>query len=198
MLAAVAVVHALAIAGLTLMPGVRERLVPQSLMFVEVREVARERPPEPPPLPRPVLREPMKVDVPAPAVALAPEIAVVPPPEPRAAITGTVATPPATPSPQAVAGVEPPRFDMAYLRNPPPAYPTVSRRLKERGRVILNVLVSPAGEAENVEVRTSSGFERLDRAAMEAVRRWRFMPAHRGTDAVAAWALVPIVFELDA
>jgi protein TonB len=87
---------------------------------------------------------------------------------------------------------------MAYLNNPPPAYPPLSRRLKEQGRVLLRVLVSTAGNAQDVELRTSSGSERLDRAAIEAVRRWRFSPARRGAETIAAWALVPIVFQLDA
>ena len=47
-------------------------------------------------------------------------------------------------------------------------------------------------------MRTSSGYERLDRAAVEAVRHWRFAPARRGTETIAAWALVPILFQLDA
>ena len=57
-------------------------------------------------------------------------------------------------------------------------------------------MVSAAGAAERVEVKASSGSPRLDDAALEAVRRWRFVPARRGADAVAGWALVPVVFEL--
>ena len=58
--------------------------------------------------------------------------------------------------------------------------------------------MSAASDAEDVEVRTSSGSERLDRAAIDAVRRWRFAPARRGVEAIAAYALVPIVFQLNA
>jgi protein TonB len=98
---------------------------------------------------------------------------------------------------QASAAIEPPRYDMSYLNNPPPAYPNLSRRMKEQGRVILRVLVNASGAAEDVEVRASSGSVRLDRAAIDAVRRWRFAPARRGAETVAAWALVPILFQLD-
>lgn len=196
-LAAVAAIHAVAIVGLLLMPSVRERLSFPAPVFVEYHEVARERPPEPRPLPRPVLRDPLPVDIPLPPITLAPEVAVAPPPDRGPTISGPVFTPTAAPAPPAPLAVESPRYDMAYLKNPPPSYPTLSRRMKEQGRVILRVLVSAAGEAENVEVRTSSGSERLDRAAIEAVRRWRFAPARRGAETVAAWALVPILFQLD-
>jgi periplasmic protein TonB len=194
--AAVAAIHAVAIAGLLLMPGVQERLALATPIFVELRELARERPPEPKPLPRPALRDPLPVIVPLPPIALAPEVVITPPPERAPTISGPVYTPQAPPAP--LAPLEPPRFDMAYLNNPPPAYPGVSLRMKEQGRVILRVLVSASGEAQSIEVRTSSGSERLDRAAIEAVRRWRFAPARRGAETVAAWALVPILFELHA
>ncbi len=95
-------------------------------------------------------------------------------------------------------GVLPPRFDAAYLRNPEPDYPALSRRLREQGRVILRVLVSPEGVPQQLELRTTSGHARLDQAALEAVRRWRFLPARRGTEPLPAWVLVPLTFSLDA
>lgn len=88
----------------------------------------------------------------------------------------------------------PPVFNAAYLENPPPQYPAMSRRLGEKGRVLLRVFVSAAGRAEQVEIKTSSNFERLDFAAREAVYGWRFVPARRGDDQVAAWVLVPVSF----
>jgi len=92
--------------------------------------------------------------------------------------------------------VAPPRFDADYLHNPAPAYPALSRRLGEEGRVLLRVYVHADGSAGQVEVRESSGYERLDRAAREAVARWRFVPARQGERPVAAWVLVPISFSL--
>ncbi len=112
---------------------------------------------------------------------------------------------PVASSPSAPAGIAPgaspassPRFDAAYLNNPDPTYPLASRRIGEEGRVILRVLVSAVGRAEQVEIRTSSGSPRLDEAALAAVKRWRFEPARRGQDAIQAWVLVPISFHLDA
>ena len=70
------------------------------------------------------------------------------------------------------------------------------RRLGEQGRVLLRVFVSPDGAAAQVEIRESSGFERLDRAARDTVLRWRFVPARQGERGVAAWVLVPITFSI--
>jgi protein TonB len=87
------------------------------------------------------------------------------------------------------------RFDADYLHNPAPAYPAQSRRLKEEGTVLLHVRVSVEGTPLSVEIRNSSGFERLDEAGLQAVRQWRFVPAKRGSENVAASVLVPIQFK---
>ncbi len=196
-LAGVAALHVVLVAMLLFaMPAVRERIVPAAPMFVEYREAPRASPPpELHPLPRPMLREPPAVTIPIPPVALAPEVAVAASPSQPATITGPMAT---APTQVQAPPIEPPRFDMAYLNNPPPAYPPLSRRLKEQGRVLLRVLVSAAGSAQEVEVRATSGSDRLDHAAIEAVKRWRFSPARRGAETIAAWALVPITFQLEA
>ncbi len=97
-----------------------------------------------------------------------------------------------------VGGVIPPRFDAAYLQNPPPDYPSLSRRLGEEGRVLLRVLISPEGLPRDIQLQTSTGYPRLDQAALQTVRRWRFVPAMRGDEALAAWVLVPIRFNLES
>jgi len=90
-----------------------------------------------------------------------------------------------------------PRFDADYLKNPAPAYPALSRRMGEEGKVVLRVSVSPQGNADNVEIKTSSGSNRLDESAAKTVRSWRFIPAKRGESAIQSWVLVPIIFKLD-
>ena len=94
--------------------------------------------------------------------------------------------------------VEPPKFGAAYLNNPAPAYPSVSRRFGEQGRVLLRVLVSENGLAQSVQLDSSSGYEKLDRAAMEAVKKWSFIPARRSNQPVSAYVLVPIKFSLNS
>ena len=61
---------------------------------------------------------------------------------------------------------------------------------------MLRALVEPEGRSGQIEIRSSSGSPRLDQAAIEAVRRWKFIPARRGDETVAAWVLIPIVFNL--
>ncbi len=95
-------------------------------------------------------------------------------------------------------GIQPPQFSAAYLHNPEPDYPALSRRLGEEGRVILRVLVKGDGSPERLELRQSSGHARLDQAALDTVRRWKFSPARRGSEPLAAWVLVPLTFALDA
>jgi protein TonB len=67
----------------------------------------------------------------------------------------------------------------------------------EAGRVVLRVLVTAAGTPERVELRTSSGSQRLDGVALETVQRWKFIPARQGDTPVSAWVLVPILFTLE-
>ena len=109
---------------------------------------------------------------------------------------------PAVPAPiQAAPSAPPPvtaaHFDADYLQNPKPIYPAISRRLNEEGRVLLRVLVSAEGTALAVEIRKSSDHVRLDEAALDAVRRWRFVPARQGGERIESWVAVPIVFKLE-
>lgn len=89
-----------------------------------------------------------------------------------------------------------PVYDADYLDNPPPAYPPLARRMQLEGRVVLRVRVGMDGDAQEVLLDTGSGHAILDRAALAAVRRWRFVPARRGSEPVEAWVRVPLVFRL--
>lgn len=102
----------------------------------------------------------------------------------------------ATPQPRQPV-VEPPRFGVAYLKNPPPEYPAVSRRMGEEGRVVLRVLVTAEGKPETVEIENGSGSRRLDSAALDAVKKWKFIPAKRDNEPVSAFVLVPLKFALN-
>jgi protein TonB len=90
-----------------------------------------------------------------------------------------------------------PSFNAAYLNNPAPKYPSVSRRLGEQGLVLLRVQVTADGAAESVELQTGSGSNRLDQAALEAVKKWQFVPAKRGEQSVSASVVVPVRFSLE-
>jgi len=88
-------------------------------------------------------------------------------------------------------------FDAAYLNNAAPNYPALSRHLQEQGIVTLNVFVGTDGKAQNVVVKKSSGFERLDSAALTTVKKWKFMAAKQGEILVSSWVQVPVSFVLE-
>ncbi len=81
-----------------------------------------------------------------------------------------------------------------YLHNPPPVYPDISLRWGEQGKVVIRVLIGTDGLAHEGSIRQSSGFERLDRAALHAVMNWRYVPGTRAGIAQAMWFDVPLNF----
>lgn len=214
--AAVAAAH-VAILGLLAVAVPSERLAELSRpIAVRLIELAPEAPPPPrpkppPPLPKPPPPRPKppppRPKPATPVLAPPPVLAVASPVESPVAASFTVAPQPPAPvsAPAIVAAPTPAptpalidaRFDADYLDNPKPLYPHASRRLGEEGKVVLRVFVSAEGDAKRVEVKHSSGFQRLDLAAEKAVARWRFVPARRGEQTVTAWVVVPIVFSLD-
>jgi protein TonB len=76
--------------------------------------------------------------------------------------------------------------------NPAPIYPAESRDRMEQGRALVRVLTAPDGKPIRAEVKESSGFARLDKAAIDTVMLWRFKPRPQDTEAV--WREVPIGF----
>jgi protein TonB len=76
------------------------------------------------------------------------------------------------------------------------AYPYPSLKAREQGTVMLLVLVGVDGHVEDIRVEKSSGYVRLDRAALNTVKLWNFNPARHGGVAERAWAKVPISFTL--
>ncbi|MDR2881517.1 MAG: energy transducer TonB [Azoarcus sp.] len=90
-----------------------------------------------------------------------------------------------------------PDFNINYFSNPKPNYPPLSYRLGEQGVVKLRVHVTEEGRADEVTLDTSSGSERLDKAAIDAVKQWRFRPARRAGVPVAGWVIVPVRFEIE-
>ena len=195
--------HAAAVAALLQYQPIRSALTEAAPIMVSLIVPAPvvEKPKErPKPLPVKHNVQPPPPLEPAPVItSTAPEIPTQPaaPPPPPQPQTPPVAAAPAPGPVTAPPPVVPPSFSAAYLENPPPRYPAMARRLGEQGRVMLRVLVSAAGLADKVELRTSSGSERLDEAAIETVKRWRFVPARQGERSVAAWVLIPINFTLE-
>lgn len=114
-----------------------------------------------------------------------------------AAAPASAAAGSATATSPAPARVELPSSSADYLNNPRPAYPGLSKRLGEEGKVVLRVLIEADGSASKAEIRSSSGYDRLDQAALQTVLRWRYLPGKRGGVAEAMWFNVPINFVLE-
>ena len=167
-------------------------------------EPPKPKPPKPEPVrpepPRPAPPAPVPTPPPAPSPAVSvPETKPAPqPPEPAPAPAPRPApvpqAPPAPPAPPAKTDVS---ISASYsASNAKPVYPTMSKRMGEQGTVMLRVLVKSDGSAANVEVKSSSGFPRLDQSAVEAVKSWRFNPATLDGKPVDEWYQVPIPFKL--
>lgn len=188
----------MALLGLIAVTVPAERLVdltkPFNARLIELApEVASPPPPPPKHPPKKALPTPLPILVATTPTPVSEVPAFVVAPQPPAPITAPpIAAPTVAPESPVVAA----RFDADYLDNPKPAYPKASRKLGEEGTVVLRVRVSVNGLPEQVELKHTSGFQRLDQAALDTVERWRFVPARRGNEAIVAWVLVPITFNL--
>lgn len=163
-------------------------------------------PPTPPPKPAAVVQpKPLIVSEPAPTPA-APAFVAPPAPPPQPAEPApaviepmvVVAAPPPTPAPTAppaprtiaITAVE-------YLSPPVLSYPSGSRRLQEQGQVHVRVLVDARGQPQQLSVIRSSGYARLDEAALATVRLTRFRPYTENGTPLPFWVVMPLLFELE-
>ena len=122
----------------------------------------------------------------------APSVQPIAPPAPYAPTVPVAAV--TTPAP---AKITLPSSDADYLSNPKPTYPAMSKRLGEQGKVVVKVLIGADGLPQKSELRQSSGFDRLDDAALATVMKWRYVPGKRDGIAEAMWFNVPITFRLE-
>jgi periplasmic protein TonB len=152
---------------------------------------AEASPEKPQPAPRaPMAPQPLAVTEPS-APALIPNAPTALPASPQPA--PLVAAAPAAPAPPAI---QLPSSDADYLQNPEPRYPENSKRLNEQGTSTIRVLIGADGQPQRAEMGQSSGFDRLDRAALATVMRWRYVPGKRNGVPEAMWFSVPIVWKL--
>ena len=89
-----------------------------------------------------------------------------------------------------------PSADAAGLNNKAPVYPLLSRKRKEQGTVWLLLLVSKEGLVTELKLKKSSGFDRLDQAALQAVKKWKFQPARQQGQPIDYWYELPLKFSL--
>lgn len=174
-----------------LQTGLTDSLIGSSVDPIEATLIDEPsiEPREPPPPPR--LRA-----VPVDTVPM-PEIAIELPAESSSDISSAVAAVRTRVIPRSpTVTVVPPRIDRGHS-NIMPEYPPTSKRLGEQGRVLVRVLILENGSAAEVQVVQSSGFPRLDAAAVEHVQRdWRFVPAQLDGQAIAAWGRFGVTFQI--
>ena len=170
------------------------------------------------PKPKPLVVELLRVPPPPPAAAPPPKPEVALPKEVTPVVVApaplvqtlapvpVIATAPKAPPPQAVV-VGPPAapagpvgpvsvedLSEKMISATPPKIPVESRRRKEQGTVFLSVLIGTDGSVQDISVWRSSGFARLDKAALDAVRRWRWSPQVRDGTAVMVRGIVDVHF----
>ncbi|MDO9146211.1 MAG: TonB family protein [Hydrogenophaga sp.] len=186
-----------------------ELVVPVQVMaeFIELPQPQVTPPPPPPqPQPRPA---PKQVIPPKPVPRQAPQpVAIADPTPSHTVATGIIEPQPpapplltpmvvAEPAPPAPPRIELPSSSADYLNNAPPPYPPLSKRLGEQGKVIVRTLIEINGSASKAEIRTSSGYERLDQTALQTVLKWRYVPGKRAGVPEAMWFNIPINFVLE-
>lgn len=191
---AVALIHAGLFAALIQMNVIPIKKTPVAPLVVDL--IAE--PPPPPAAPpeqevapvnpvQPVIVSPpplVRTPAPAPPVVSAPA-----PPPPTVVVS---AKPAPAPAPPVSAG----DLSSTMIAFKAPRYPVECRRRKEQGVVLLGLVLAPDGTVAEISVRKSSGFDRLDRAALDAVRHWRWSPTVRGGEAMMVRGVVEIPFVL--
>ena len=158
-------------------------------------------PPKPPPPPPP---PPPPEDTPPPPIKnVAPPTTTPLPPPPEAPPIDVaeprptdVVTPPAPPAPPAPTPNVEASVDASYKNRNPPKYPPAALRAGVTGTVVLIIDVDASGNVTNVSIEKSSRNRDLDRAAMDAARKWRFNPGSQGGQKVAGRVRVPVDFKL--
>jgi len=197
-----------AMAALATLNVVAQHKAPHRLTVVAMKELDTTPPPPPPKslekaveapapafIPKPMIELPspgptqVALDMPPPATPMVTAVSLVVP----TAAAATAAAP--APSSDPVEGGD---LSSQVLSAKPPTYPVDARRRREQGVVKLMVLVGLDGKVSDIRLASSSGSDALDRAALGAVKRWRWMPQKKAGAPVAVRGYVTIPFVLTA
>ncbi|EME70254.1 periplasmic protein TonB [Paramagnetospirillum caucaseum] len=198
-LAGVVALHAAAVYALV--SGLGHQAVEFLKAPVETKIVAElVKPPEPPKV-EPPPPQPKVVKPPPPAYAPPPRVKPqAPPPAAITAVTDVAPTAPPPPPVTAPAPAEAPVTVKPSLDQgrycPPPQYPPAARRAGETGAVVLKFLIDADGSVMESVVDSSSGFERLDEAARQALSVCRFRPGTVDGRPERSWARIRYVWKL--
>jgi protein TonB len=185
---ATAALHVLIVYGL--ITGLARSVVevikgPIETKIIEQVEEEDTKPPPPPP----VLDKPPPPFVPPPEIAITTEAPV------SQNVITTQSKAPVAPKP--VAAVVPPRSNPKRPVTQP-EYPPSSKRAGEEGVVVLQLYVKEDGRVGDAKVEKSSGFPKLDEAALkEALRNWKLLPATQDGKPLAMWYSFRVVFKIE-
>ena len=144
------------------------------------------RPPDPPPL--------QELAEQVPVISSAEPVAPPPPGAPAGIETPSEPAPPLKPAGPVILSGD---LAVSCPERAAPAYPLISRRLGEEGKTVLRVELDESGLIDRAAVKTSSGYARLDDAALTAVKHWHCKPVKRDGILVRAVALQPFRFVLE-
>jgi protein TonB len=189
--------------GYALVNGLARRTVDQARVLIEATIIDPAPPqrvePPPPPPPQPEIAPPPKA---APPPKVVPKPLFIPPPEVK------VEHPPAPPeqstAPTVITTAKPPaadpvrilpRIDAQHSREP--EYPAQSRRLGEQGSLVLQALIDIDGRVLETKLVQSSGFDRLDQAALDGIKsNYRFAPGTIDGRPQAMWYTFKFTWKL--
>jgi protein TonB len=178
---------------LLLLPGAAVQIARHAQSITPVVDIIMPTPVAPipaEPAPAPLVKQ-HRIEPTAPTI-----VPVAPPVQDAPTFVANVAPPTVDAVPTITAPSETTPSAIAYGNQTHIAYPAEALRNREQGTVLLRVLVGADGAVLGVEIEKSSGSRSLDRAAREAVAKWRFHPATSNGVALSAWASVPVAFDL--
>ena len=159
---------------------------PMETKLIEEIKPEDEKPPPPPP----------KFMAPPPPQIIMPELQIEAPPAEVATNAITTGPKQAPKAEAAPAATVPPRSNP---RRPvtQPEYPPTSKRLGEAGTVVMLLTVNEEGKVTDAKIDQSSGFERLDEAAVkEALRAWKLLPGTVGGKPVTMQYRFRVTFKI--
>ncbi|MDH4395061.1 MAG: energy transducer TonB [Limnobacter sp.] len=188
-----------------LMTGLARKVVEvvQAPLETKIIEELKKLPPPPPPkpkLPEPVA-QPQPQQAPPPAYVPPVQVAVQAPANPAPSITVSNQAPPpeapkAAPAPAKDPVLVAPVINAAQNCRKP-VYPSISRREEEEGVVVLRFLVAADGNVIDSQVKSSSGYTRLDEAARQALSLCKFQPGTADGTPTQAWAQMKYEWRLE-
>lgn len=209
MVSAVALAHIAGLWALMQLDAVQQVVRDAAPMMVDLLGPPKpQTPPPPPPPPSPVKQvapapAPLIAAAPSPTPAPAEFVVPVPDPVPPPPVI-TAPAPPAPPAPPAVQAPPPvpaakkiPASALRYQVQPRLNFPLLSRRAGESGEVVLRIVVDVHGRLKDAWVQKSSGFARIDQAALQDMRSARFVPYTDDGQPVEVESSALLAYDLD-